>query len=67
MIKQPRASTVKRIVEHLESIGLGVYGPHIDLSDGELTGANMDFDADQVLRYRTLYNSKKIYDGRDHS
>lgn len=46
--------TIKRIVTLLESQGLAVYGPCVDLDTGMLIGANMDYDADQVLKYLNM-------------
>lgn len=61
-MSRPQARTIRAVVEHLESIGLAVYGPCLDLDDGERQGANMDYDADQVLRYRYLHEHGMIHD-----
>ena len=46
--------TLRNAVEYLESIGLAVYGPHMDLDDGSTEGSCMDYDAEAVLKYRKL-------------
>ena len=46
--------TLRNAVEYLESIGLAVYGPCMDLDTGFAYGAQMDYDADRVMKYRKL-------------
>lgn len=53
-LSNPRVETVRRVVDYLESIGLAVYGPAMDLQTGEATGANMDYDSEDVVQYRKL-------------
>ena len=58
MPTHPSRPTIRKVVEYLESIGLNVYGPCIDLNTGYQIGNNMDYDAEQVLRYQHL---KRLY------
>lgn len=51
---KPNSRTVRRVVEHLEEIGLAVYGPCMDLSEGVDLGGYMDYHADEVIKYRKL-------------
>lgn len=53
-IERPGDTALRRAVAYIESIGLTVYGPCMDLDTGDRIGANMDFDADAVVKYRTL-------------
>lgn len=62
MASEPSPKTIKRVVEYLESIELGVYGPCVDLDTGTYYGANMDLGPDEVLKYRKLYRGGKIHD-----
>ena len=51
---RPSRATLHHVVHYLESIGLNVYGPCMDLDTGYRTGNCMDYDADQVVKYRKL-------------
>jgi hypothetical protein len=64
---RPQNNTLAQMVRYLESIGLSVYGPCIDLQTGYRYGACMDYDAERVLRYRKLHEAGKLTnrDGED--
>ena len=53
-MSRPRASTIRKVVEHLEELGLSVYGRCADLKAGVYYegGSLMDYDADQILALR---------------
>lgn len=53
-MSRPTDMTLRRAVQYLESIGLAVYGPCMDLGTGYRTGSNMDFNVDMVVKYRAL-------------
>lgn len=61
---RPQAATIRAVVEYLASIELNVYGPCADLKSGARfeSGSLMDYDADQVLQYRKLYEGDKLFD-----
>ena len=52
-MSRPRASTIRKVVEHLEELGLSVYGYAADLKAGVYyEGSLMDYDADDILALR---------------
>lgn len=59
---RPQARTIRAVIEHLEEMGLEVMGPHTNLETGRRMGACMTYDADDVLRFRYLYEHDKLHD-----
>lgn len=53
-MSRPQAATIRKVVEHLEELGLSVYGPAADLKAGVYYegGSLMDYAADQILALR---------------
>lgn len=55
----PLNKTVTRVVEHLESIGLHVYGSA--MTDGKLDNYGlMDYSAEEIKQYRKLHHEGKL-------
>lgn len=61
MSPRPQDRTIRQVVAYLESMGLGVYGPNTDLSDGELRGGFMDLSGDEVVKYRKLHEKDAFW------
>jgi hypothetical protein len=53
-VTRPNRNTLHNVVHYLAGIGLTVYGPCMDLDTGDRLGNLMDYDADQVVKYRAL-------------
>ena len=53
-MSRPQAATIRKVVEHLEELGLSVYGRCADLKAGVYYegGSLMDYDADDILALR---------------
>ncbi len=49
--RRPNNKTIRKVIEYLESVGLSVYGQCADLDAGVLYQSNMDYGADDVLKY----------------
>jgi hypothetical protein len=61
MPRKPKTGTIVAVVQYLESVGLQVYGPYIDLESGEYGGCCMDFDTAAIRKYLRLVDSGKIH------
>lgn len=48
---RPRTDLLLNVVNYLESIGLQVYGPCMDLEDGQGFYGNMDFNSKDVITF----------------
>ena len=53
-MKEPTARELRRWVRYIESLGLSVYGPCVDLDTGIQYGACTDYGPDQVVKMRSL-------------
>lgn len=52
---RPRNNTLRNVVNYLESIGLEIMGPCVDLETGIRFAAHRNFNAEQTVQYRKLY------------
>lgn len=59
-MKRPQAKTIRAVIEHLEAMGLEVMGPNVDPASGIEYYGNRCFTADEVVKYRRLYEADQI-------
>lgn len=57
-MKRYQEKTVKEFLIYLESMGLGVYGPHM-VDDTQYPGC-MDYSAGEIVKRRKLFDKDKI-------
>jgi hypothetical protein len=62
---RPQDKTLKNVVQYLEDIGLSVYGPNVDLESGIRFHALRDFNPEEVIKYRKLYEYDNIIDSEE--
>lgn len=58
---RPQPKTLQKVVNYLESIGLNVYGQSCNLDTGQEFNSLSDFDADDVVKYRKLYEQDAFW------
>lgn len=58
---RPHADTIRKVVEHLESIGLEVAGPNVNLETGQRFPAMRNYDGDEVVKYRQLVEKDALW------
>lgn len=49
---RPTRKTIQQVLEHLQQLGLSVYGPGMDTNTGEEIGALMDYEVDDIIKRR---------------
>lgn len=59
-MKRPRDKTIKEVIEYLNSIGLHVCGQNVDLDTGQVYPALRDFDPEEAVKYRRLYENDEL-------
>lgn len=59
---RPQTRKLREVVEYLESIGLHVYGPNVDLDTRKKGPALRDFSAQEVLWYRRILEEGGFHD-----
>lgn len=62
---RPQNKTLRQVIEHLESIGLSVYGPNVDVETGLLYHSLKDYNAEDAIKYRRLYEHDEIEDSEE--
>ena len=58
---KPQAKTIIKVVEHLNSLGLEVFGPNVDLADGQQFEGLKTFSAKEVVAYRYLVENAELW------
>lgn len=58
---KPRRATIKRVIEYLESQGLEIMGPNVDVETGQQFGGCKCYSADDALKFCQL--EEVWYDG----
>ncbi len=59
---RPQAKTIKAVVEYLKAeLGLSVYGQNVNLNSGEEYPSLMDYDADDIIKYRKLVENDELW------
>ena len=61
----PKAAEIRRVLKHLEKLGLSVYGECYDPKTAWHGPANMDFDAPTILKYRQDWNANRLWNEND--
>lgn len=51
---KPRNKTIRTVIEYLESQGLEIMGPYVDLETGQQYGGNMTLNADDAIKFIQL-------------
>lgn len=59
-MRRPRSQTIRDVINYLESIDLAIYGPCVHLDSGLIYPSQMDYDADDVIKYRNLYEKDQL-------
>ena len=59
-MKRYQKKTVKEFLAYLESMGLGVYGPHM-VGDTDYPGC-MDYSAEEIVKRRKLIDKDELYE-----
>lgn len=57
----PSAREIRRVVKHLEKLGLSVYGGVYNAATSEESSANMDYDVPTILKYRRDWNTGRLW------
>jgi hypothetical protein len=66
LMARPQAKTIRNVVAHLNEMGLFVYGQCTNLETGQAFPSNMDFDADDIIKYRRMLEKDEIWmEGED--
>lgn len=60
-MSRPQDRTLKNVINYLNEIGLSVYGQNTNLETGQQFPALRDYDAEQVIKFRKLKESKKLW------
>lgn len=53
--------TLRKFLEHIQSLGLRVYGLNVDLDTGEVLGGNRDYSAEEIVKLRVLVENDYVY------
>ena len=69
--KRPSPTAIKEAVAFLDGLGLSVYGPNVDLVDGEVMYGCRDYDAEDIIKLRKftelhgswIHEYKELEDG----
>lgn len=59
-MSRPQARTIRKVVEHLEELGLSVYGPNMD-RDGCEYPSLMDYSVEDILCRRRHIDRDSLY------
>lgn len=59
--RRPPTKTIKRVVEWLESQGLSIYGPNVNLEHGFQYPSCRDYDFEAIMKLAAL--NKRYPDG----
>ena len=64
--RQPTARELRRVIEHIGSLGLSVYGPNVHIPSGLRYCGCRDFDAADILALRAFFNrGREFQSGED--
>lgn len=61
MSYRPRDEMLLKVIKYLESIGLEIMGPGVNLDSGEQFAANRNFNAKQTITYRRMYERNQFW------
>lgn len=59
-VPRPQNRTLRRVVEYLDSIGIGLYGS-VDLDTGEYGPGCRDYGPDDILKYRRMMENDEVW------
>lgn len=59
--RRPTNNNLRNIVEYLHSIGIYTYGSWTDLKTGEQRHGYMDLGAEDIVKYRKLYEKGELF------
>ena len=64
-MRRPKEQTIENVVFWLESIGIGLYGPHMNTETGEELGSMMDYDTEEAIKRYEHIKNNTIFDNLD--
>ena len=51
---KPQKKTIRAVVDYLATLGLSIYGAHMDFDTGQSEGGCMDYDNDDIEKLIAL-------------